>query len=78
MNEYEEKLLSIIRQSLKEGAYHYDFDIPQNENDSKSLLTALKSLEEKSYLVIIASPESGYDFIEVELLPSCCRPPSAE
>lgn len=78
MNEYEKKLLSIISQSLKEGAYHYDFDIPQNEDDLKNLLTALKSLQEKSFLVIIASPEDGYDFIEVELLPSCCRPPSSE
>lgn len=78
MNDYEEKLLSIIRQSLKNGAYHYDFDIPQNEDDSKLLLTTLKSLQEKSHLVIIASPEDGYDYIEVELLPSCCRPPSSE
>ena len=76
MKQYEEKLLSMIRQAFKQGNHHYNFDIPTNEDEAKNLLTALKSLQEKSYLVIIASPEDGYDYIEVELLPSCCRPSS--
>lgn len=76
MKQYEEKLLSMIRQAFKQGNHHYNFDIPTNEDEAKNLLTALKSLQEKAYLVIIASPEDGYDYIEVELLPSCCRPSS--
>ena len=76
MNQNEEKLLSMIRHAFKQGNHHYNFDIPTNEDEAKNLLTALRSLQGKAYLVIIASPEDGYDYIEVELLPSCCRPSS--
>ena len=74
MTDYEKYLLSQLHSSFDSGEYHVCFDIPESPEDAKKLLSALRTLEGASKIIILASPETGYDYIEAEMHPPCCGP----
>lgn len=74
MTDYEKNLLSQLQNSFNSGEYHVCFDIPEFPEESEKLLSALHALEDASKIIILASPEAGYDYIEVEMHPACCGP----
>jgi hypothetical protein len=73
MTDYEQKLLSQLQSSFDSGECHVCFDIPEFPEESEKLLSALHSLKDASKIIILASPETGYDYIEVEMCPPCCK-----
>ena len=74
MTDYEKNLLSQLQSSFDSGECHVGFDIPENPEESEKLLSALHTLEDASKIIILASPETGYDYIDVEMYPPCCGP----
>lgn len=74
MTDYEKNLLSQLQSSFDSGEYHVGFDIPEFPEEAEKLLSALHALEKASKIFILASPETGYDYIEVEMYPPCCGP----
>ncbi len=74
MTAYEKDLLLTLEKVFAKGENHYTFDIPDNPEDYKKLLSALQTLENKSYIYILHSPElTDDDFIEVEMCPPCVK-----
>ena len=75
MTAYEESLLLTLKKAFAEEEYHYVFDIPKNPEEYQKLLSALQTLENESYILILHSPElTDDDFIEVEMYPPCVKP----
>lgn len=75
LTDYEKELMDLLEKEFSSGEFHYDFDLPEDPDAANQLLSTLKSLEAKGCVLILVSPEDGYDYIEVEKFPPCCKPP---
>lgn len=74
MTDYEESLLLTLKKVFAEGENHYVFDIPENPEEYKKLLSALQNLKNESHIIILHSPElTDDDFIEVQAYPPCVK-----
>lgn len=69
MNFSESSLLNLFTKAVSSGSDHYDFDLPTSIEDQNQLMASLKSLESKNYIQILESPDTGYDYIFVDLYP---------
>lgn len=74
MTDYEKELLSLLKKSFSKGEHHYVFDIPESPAEAEKLLHALQTLNDACHILILESPEDGYDHILVEKGPPCCKP----
>ena len=78
MTDFEQKVLDhILKQFNKTGHSSYVFDPPSDPEECSKLCSALNALQSYGKILVLCSPSlTDDDYIEVEIYPPCCDPPS--
>ncbi|RPF48230.1 hypothetical protein EDD70_1045 [Hydrogenoanaerobacterium saccharovorans] len=67
--DYEKKLYKKLYDSFQSDEFLVCFDLPEDKEEKELLLSAARHFEDAGIACAVVSPDLGYDYLELELMP---------